>query len=113
MNEIELKNQFSNKVYFTKLVNQLSKDFALVGLSVDLNSCNNIEKLQAQLKEDLHFFSVNQPRALVQLFYSIDINENQLSELLNKKATDYYTKLSKTILLREAQKVILRIHYSS
>ncbi|SFT67211.1 hypothetical protein SAMN05216474_1690 [Lishizhenia tianjinensis] len=113
MNEIELKKQFSNTQYFEQLRNQVEKDFALVGLKVDYSLCHDLEKLEKHLREDLRFFSINQPRALMQIFYSIDLNEQRLAQLLEGKQDQYYSELSKSILLREAQKVILRIHYSS
>lgn len=95
------------------LLHQVEKDFALVGLRVNFSACKNLEELRNQLTEELRFSSINQPNALVQLFYSIDINEAALNDMLQQKKEHYYPELSNAILLREAQKVILRIHYSN
>ncbi|MDX1445320.1 hypothetical protein [Lishizhenia sp.] len=113
MNEIELKHQFSNIQYFEQLRAQVEKDFALVGLQVDFSKCSDLEKLEKHLLEDLRYFSINQAQALVQLFYSIDLNENRLEQMLQDGQDNYYRQLAQAILQREAQKVILRIHYSS
>lgn len=95
------------------LLQQVEKDFALVGFRVTFSACKNLEELRNQLTEGLRFFSINQPNTLVQLFYSIDISEDALNDLLQNKKEHYYPELSNTILLREAQKVILRTRYSN
>lgn len=107
MNISKLILQISNSGLYASFVQQIIKDFELIGQSVTFNESINPKDLIIELQREIHFLLTNNFDTYLQLLYRVDIPEklmnftNENSEYIARKATLY-------IVQREWQKVKFR-----
>jgi len=102
---------FNRSDYLTKMVNQIKKDFALIGVHLDWNVdiTLTLSGIQNGVKTEIENLQRSDPKALYNLLYRIDISEKQL-EAIASKAMDmtFEAIIATAICHREMQKVVLR-----
>lgn len=98
-----------------KTLVQIEKDFASNGLSLQLNlqQVSDYPCFCNEMAEVLDWLLTNDRARLMQLLYRIDLPADKLQQALdNETELPVHQKLAQLIVLREAQKVIIRSLYS-
>ena len=107
-----LVEEANNSELYTKLVQQLNKDFLLANIDLDFHE----EILPSSLKLLLHetIYKLIQERFMeyLNLLYIIDVPEKQVKALNGEDTIKLSEEVSFLILQREWQKVWLRHMYS-
>ena len=100
--------------FLLKTKHQIIKDFAKVDLTFQSEfefEIDDKEEIERLIANEVASIMERGERHLLQLLYAIDFSEQKFLRLTTQ--VDFLPKLSEQILLREAYKVWLRIHYSS
>jgi len=100
--------------FLEETVNQLVKDFLMVGVNFD------IEKQVKNYKYlfDFTFHLINtlnerNPKTILTLLYRIDLPEEKVKEEMKKTKLSFTEMLSEMIVKRELQKIIIKDYYSN
>ncbi|MDA3866052.1 MAG: hypothetical protein PF489_04790 [Salinivirgaceae bacterium] len=105
-----LKNWLVDAGLVEKVLEQIEKDFAQFGLSVDIHADDIIETMQRHVDNLLH----TNYQQLQNLLYRIDIHEKKMIELQQLEVAmperDVITLL---IIQREAEKVFFKEFYKT
>lgn len=86
---------------------QLNKDLQMSGISNQLET-SPIEEAMQQTKSLIESLVEGHSTHLFQLLYRVDINQEKIRALFNGETNDACSELTKLILQREYQKVVLR-----
>ena len=106
----ELMNLKSN--LFSEVVKQLEKDFALSGVSIDWSVDIKPDKMWLDILSKLDNLLRNDPEALRNLLYRVDLDEkNVTSSLVENEKNDFVVELAKQLVVREIQKILNRQNY--
>jgi len=106
----QLVTQFQIQDFVEKTIQQINKD--LIGLSsselkiIDVKNENVLDDLIADLSTELA--ALSRSSQLQQFIYSVDLKE---SEWLNFTSNLDFKGLAEQIIIREAQKVYLRVMF--
>ena len=99
-----------------EVVKQINKDFRLQGFDVAFSGKGKTaySELMNQLKPVIEYMLENQAEKFWNLIYGIDLSETKVRRILfgNDEEIDAIQELTKLILKRELQKVVIRLHYS-
>lgn len=109
---LELLEQQHELIQATIL--QIEKDFLQNGLELSWSKSDitSVAQLATQLTEVFEWLLERDEQRLLQILYRIDLGEEKLqSAMRNNVDQSLAALLSKMVLLREAQKVIIRHHY--
>jgi hypothetical protein len=107
----DLEIQINKKIIFKELLQQINKDFQLIGIDYQFNSniffkdfFNQFEQIIKELV-DLNF------QLFLNLLYRIDLNESKIRAIIATEKESVYARIIFEILKREWQKVWFRHHY--
>lgn len=109
----ELENQFNQKEFVLKTIEQINKDLIGVStkfLTIELTDKNSVYgKILSELQQIISTIVDHNSSILPQFIYRVDIKESEFMDALNDST---HKKLAEKILIREAQKVFLRMKFS-
>ena len=110
----EIKTEWNKIDFIQKTVAQIDKDFAgftnsHIGENIDLGG-NISEEIIQHIKENLSKMERENPAAIPQLIYLIDLPEEIFQSVYQNSSTINYD-LAQCILMREAHKVWMRSKY--
>jgi regulator of sigma D len=111
-NNTELLVQIDQTLLYEDLVNQLNKDFEIIGTAVNFSKTENPKDLFEFLQEVISELLEKHFDVFLNLLYRIDINENQIKTIINQLADDTEQQIAFLILKREWQKVWFKKYYS-
>lgn len=95
---------------------QIEKDFLQNGLELSWSKheISSVAQLAEQLNQVFEWLLERDEQRLLQILYRIDLGEEKLQiAMRNNVDQSLASLLSKMVLLREAQKVIIRHHYKN
>lgn len=98
---------------FREIEVQLKKDILFSGLEADSLNSENVTDYINSLKEFIDVTLKIDPEKIRALFYRVDVNENEITDLFQDSTLndDLLLKLTKSLLYREMQKIISRKKY--
>jgi regulator of sigma D len=111
-NNTELLVQIDQTLLYEDLVNQLNKDFEIIGTAINFSETENPKDLFEFLQEVISELLEKHFDVFLNLLYRIDINENQIKTIINQLADDTEQQIAFLILKREWQKVWFKKYYS-
>jgi len=111
-NNTELLVQIDQTSLYEDLVNQLNKDFEIIGTAVNFSETENPKDLLEFLQEVISELLEKHFDVFLNLLYRIDINEHQIKTIINQLADDTEQQIAFLILKREWQKVWFKKFYS-
>ena len=111
-NNTELLVQIDQTSLYEDLVNQLNKDFEIIGTTVNFSESKNPKDLFEFLQEVISELLEKHFDVFLNLLYRIDINEYQIKTIINQIADDTEQQIAFLILKREWQKVWFKKFYS-
>ncbi len=111
-NNTELLVQIDQTLLYEDLVNQLNKDFEIIGTAINFSETENPKDLFEFLQEVILELLEKHFDVFLNLLYRIDINENQIKTIINQLADDTEQQIAFLILKREWQKVWFKKYYS-
>jgi regulator of sigma D len=111
-NNTELLVQIDQTLLYEDLVNQLNKDFEIIGTAVNFSETKNPKDLFEFLQEVISELLEKHFDMFLNLLYRIDINEYQIKTIINQLADDTEQQIAFLILKREWQKVWFKKFYS-
>lgn len=112
MNKNEIIQRFSIPDFVEKTKNQIRKEFFKVGVSIPIKEdIKDKDSLVLDLKDELNAIIDQHPQLLAQLFYSIDLPEEKVKNVMNSNE-DITRNIAELILFRAAQKVYTREKFS-
>lgn len=112
LDEKDLSPYFNRPELIRQAAEQLKKDLAQAGVEITFsgNVFGAYDELFGQTEPVIRKFMEGAREKLMQLLYRIDISEKMLGEILaNEK--DAAARLTRLILFRELQKVVIRNFY--
>lgn len=104
-NAVELLELVKTENLYTRLIQQLNKDFLLSNLSTNFDLSATPDNLKQTLSSVLLHLITNQYDDYLILLYRIDISEKELLKIKNNNLTEIAEQLTFVILKREYQKV--------
>ena len=96
---------------YTKLIDQINKDFNLANEAIDLPVSTLPNELKIQLHEKIYRLIQYKFAEYLNLLYIIDVSENQIKLLDGSDISELSQQVSFLILKREWQKVWFRNNY--
>ena len=96
---------------YTKLIDQINKDFNLANEAIDLPVSTPPNELKIQLHEKIYRLIQYKFAEYLNLLYIIDVSENQIKLLDGSDISELSQQVSFLILKREWQKVWFRNNY--
>ena len=111
-NNTELLSQIDQTSLYKDLVNQLNKDFEVIGTDVNFSETETPQYLFEFLQEVISTLLEKQFDVFLNLLYRIDINEHQIKTIINQITEDTEQQIAFLILKREWKKVWFRKYYS-
>ena len=111
-NNQELLNEIEATSLYQDLVNQLNKDFEIIGTAVNFSETENPQDLWSFLQEVIATLLEKHFDVFLNLLYRIDIDERQIKTIINQMAADTEQQIAFVILKREWKKVWFRKFYS-
>jgi len=111
-NNNELIQQALKELLYTKLIEQLIKDFSLANISFDVPEDIKNKELQKLLHEKLYVLIMEKFNDYLNLLYVIDVPEKVFKEIKVTDVVEVAEQVSFLILKREFQKVRLKAKYT-
>jgi len=111
-NNTELLIQIEQTLLYEDLVNQLNKDFEVIGTAVNFSETENPQDLFEFLQEVISTLLEKHFDVFLNLLYRIDIDEHQIKTIINQIADNTEQQIAFLILKREWKKVWFRKYYA-
>ena len=111
-NNTELLIQIEQTLLYEDLVNQLNKDFEVIGTAVNFSETENPQDLFEFLQEVISTLLEKHFDVFLNLLYRIDIDEHQIKTIINQIADNTEQQIAFLILKREWKKVWFRKFYA-
>jgi hypothetical protein len=116
MSELQLEQYFNNRRIIDATMRQLEKDFSLDEYSVQLEDYqgNLFEQLFDVVYPIINKLIANNYQQFLNTLYRIDVNELKLKQETAKVDANQYSEVvTRLVLQKELQKVIIRNIYST
>ena len=116
MDKINIEQYYSNKKIIDETIRQLEKDFLLAegSLHVQDYQGNLFEQFVEAVHPIIATLIANNYQQFLNTLYTIDVSEQKLKQELAKVDPSKHTEvITRLVLQRELQKVLLRNIYSS
>jgi len=94
------------------LVAQIAKDLNLEGFAFDTSALDFFARLEEGVREIMQATIHNNPSALANIIYRVDLHEAKTRELLTNPQMQADYALATAIIEREMKKVVIRNLYS-
>jgi len=96
---------------YLEVCRQIEKDFTLSGILIDWSVDIQPKDMWSEVLSKLNDLLKNEPEALRNLLYRVDLDEKSISDaLLENKQKDFLSELAKQLIAREIQKVLNRLN---
>jgi len=95
-----------------QLVAQIAKDLNLEGFAFDTSALDFFARLEEGVREIMQATIHNNPSALANIIYRVDLHEAKTRELLTNPQMQADYALATAIIEREMKKVVIRNLYS-
>lgn len=89
------------------VIDQINKDFGISGIYFEVSPLISLQQIVEIIFTDIVKLHNQKPGILMKIIYRVDLSEKQFKKVQKIKG-DYCLNLSKAIVLREFQKIILR-----
>ena len=116
MSELQIEQYFNNRRIIDATMRQLEKDFLLDEDSVQLKDYqgNLFEQLFEVVYPIINKLITNNYQQFLNTLYRIDVNELRLKQEMSKVDANQYSEVvTRLVLQKELQKVIIRNIYST
>lgn len=107
-----LLDHAQEKQLYTKLVQQLLKDFGLANIDIDLSADMTPIRLKTVLHEKIYYLILEKFSEYLNLLYIIDVPEKAFKEIHMTDVVEVAEQVTFLVLKRELQKVWLKAKYS-
>lgn len=104
--------KLQQKDFVENTLRQIEREFEKIGLVFNFEATIDFENLVGRLSEDLNLIFKEEPMLFKQLLYTIDLPEKEVDRILTF-ADRPMVGLAELVVVRSAQKVYLRAHFSS
>lgn len=114
LNESELAPFLNREELIILTTEQIKKDFDLFNVEIKFsgNSEKAYEELFSQIEPFITKLINTNYEKLLSVLYKIDVSEKRISEVVNK-SKNISDEITRLIIFRELQKVIIKKHYNS
>ena len=110
---LEILQSAQEELLYTKLLQQIQKDFALASATLDFSKEIEPEGVKSLLHEKIYFLILEKFQNYLNLLYIVDIPEQEIKKLASLDAVDASSVVCFLVLKREWQKVWFRHKYNS
>jgi predicted ATP-grasp superfamily ATP-dependent carboligase len=111
LNTIKPEQLITDEQLKALFLEQLQKDFSTVNIKLDIDDETiSLTEIKNRIKNILIENFTN--KLLTRLLYTIDINEEKISEIILKSKSNYIDNIVEQIIIREMQKIIIRHYYN-
>jgi len=107
----ELLSEAEKQNLYSKLIEQINKDFNFANEAVDFPQSTTPQELKVQLHEKIYRLIQYKYAELLNLLYIIDVPEETVKQLDGTDLVELSEQVSFLILKREWMKVWFRNHY--
>lgn len=107
----ELLSEAEKQNLYSKLIQQINKDFNFANESVDFSQSTTPQELKVQLHEKIYRLIQYKFAEYLNLLYIIDVPEETVKQLDSTDLVELSEQVSFLILKREWMKVWYRNHY--
>ena len=111
INTDQLLSEAGNENLYSKLIEQLNKDFNFANEAVDFPQSTTPYELKVQLHEKIYRLIQYKYTELLNLLYIIDVPEDNIKQLQGMDTAELSEQIAYLILRREWMKVWLRNRY--
>jgi hypothetical protein len=107
----ELLSEAEKENLYSKLIEQINKDFNFANEAVDFPQSTTPQELKLQLHEKIYRLIQYKYAELLNLLYIIDVPEENIKQLDGSDTVELSEQISFLVLKREWMKVWFRNHY--
>jgi hypothetical protein len=111
INTEELFIEIDKTNLYQKIINQLNKDFELIGIDFSFDQNQDPKEFYIHLLDVVETIIQNKSDDFLNLLYRIDIDEIQIRNLIKNNSNKLINQISFLILKREWQKVWFKEFY--
>lgn len=111
INTDQLLSEAENENLYSKLIEQLNKDFNFANEAVDFPQSTTPYELKVQLHEKIYRLIQYKYTELLNLLYIIDVPEDNIKQLQGMDTAELSEQIAYLILRREWMKVWFRNRY--
>lgn len=107
---LDLELQIKEEAIFKLLLQQINKDFLLIGMDYHFESSINANDFMVTLQQVIMELVDTNFELFLNLLYRIDLDETKIVSIITSEQ-GVYTKITFEILKREWKKVWFKLHY--
>jgi hypothetical protein len=107
----ELLSEAEKENLYSKLIEQINKDFNFANEAVDFPQSTTPQELKVQLHEKIYRLIQYKYAELLNLLYIIDVPEENIKQLDGSDTVELSEQITFLVLKREWMKVWFRKHY--
>jgi hypothetical protein len=107
----ELLSEAEKQNLYSKLIEQINKDFNFANEAVDFQQSTTPQELKVQLHEKIYRLIQYKYAELLNLLYIIDVPEENIKQLDGSDTVELSEQIAFLVLKREWMKVWFRKHY--
>jgi hypothetical protein len=107
----ELLSEAEKQNLYSKLIEQINKDFNFANEAVDFPQSTTPQELKVQLQEKIYRLIQYKYAELLNLLYIIDVPEENIKQLDGSDNVELSEQIAFLVLKREWMKVWFRNHY--
>jgi hypothetical protein len=107
----ELLSEAEKENLYSKLIEQINKDFNFANEAVDFPQSTTPQELKVQLHEKIYRLIQYKYAELLNLLYIIDVPEENIKQLDGSDTVELSEQIAFLVLKREWMKVWFRKHY--
>jgi hypothetical protein len=111
INTDQLLSEAENENLYSKLIEQLNKDFNFANEAIDFPQSTSPYELKVQLHEKIYRLIQYKYAELLNLLYIIDVPEENIKQLQGMDTAELAEQIAYLILRREWMKVWFRNRY--
>ena len=111
INTDQLLSEAENENLYSKLIEQINKDFNFANEAIDFPQSTSPYELKVQLHEKIYRLIQYKYTELLNLLYIIDVPEENIKQLQGMDTTELAEQIAYLILRREWMKVWFRNRY--
>ncbi|PJE41261.1 MAG: hypothetical protein CUR32_08775 [Flavobacterium sp.] len=113
INTDQLLSEAENENLYSKLIEQINKDFNFANEAIDFPQSTSPYELKVQLHEKIYRLIQYKYTELLNLLYIIDVPEENIKQLQGMDTTELAEQIAYLILRREWMKVWFRNRMST
>jgi hypothetical protein len=111
INTDQLLSEAENENLYSKLIEQINKDFSLANEAIDFPQNTTPHELKIQMHEKIYRLIQHKYQELLNLLYVIDVPEETIKQLDGSNTNELSEQIAFLILKREWMKVWYKKYY--